>query len=836
MITLDREGVIRQWQWSAENPNLPQYEFPRSIKDAWSIPSNNEILTLSPKNTLTTFTVQKAGLSVISSVKLPFAPKFIAQLTPYTLALSKTRYALFEGSNLYIQDRLPEQITAVVIKDDRLHIVAHPEEAYELDSSNQWQLSEATFKTTEIQHVFSADAALVGTAGNSTIRVAQPVYTSVVGNLPFMSYALDNDNAPQLQITPTTTHYLPVKTEHTLGFFKLNDEIAIVNSNSIALHSPTASLHSKAAVYLDTHSNSRDLNLDSELAKPHLQPHSATTALTETMRLTPSSLEANVEASLRAPFVDPRVFDLIEEPIDSTRFQPTPQGDQQFSGVLPVSSKLAITNTGAEPIQLNSLSFKAVSSSNQDVAYVRIQSLSDMHRLALTEIELYGNDNAPILISNSTCSSATGVGKPANAFDGGKDADINRGRSTFVSQTEFRPWVQFTPETPAIINRVQLHNTSDVSLRSSLKHAIVEFYNANHTLLGSYNLDTLPDPELSIDTSSPPTLLLSNAILLQSGKRPAYVQISRTSKNVLLAPLILEPNDTLTEVIAPASARTTDKVNVLIKTITDATGLKAVAIPESYRIQTGPSPVEITSYFDRLKLYRLISENDLETAFDFSITLWQQATKSQQLKEQLFYAKHLAALGILNNKPPEAFHSQLMHTLNSPHSANDKLLLTPFLSSTLLTSPPELSTIQGLIEDSTASASARLIGLATFGYITKQHAKNIRLIREPAATPTPKSVLTALVQTMVLQAMTHESIKGVRLIQTNLKLYLHNHDQRMTDFRGHDWPYYVLLDHLFSETKTKIAVTPVPTPCAHVHVPALVPGYAEPHPQPSVSP
>ena len=120
--------------------------------------------------------------------------------------------------------------------------------------------------------------------------------------------------------------------------------------------------------------------------------------------------------------------------------------------------------------------------------------------------------------------------------------------------------------------------------------------------------------------------------------------------------------------------------------------------------------------------------------------------------------------------------------------------------------------IQELIEDSTASASARLIGLATFGYITEQHSKNVRLIREPAATPTPKSVLTALVQTMVLRAMKHESIKGVRFIQANLKLYLHNHDQRMSDFRGADWPYYVLLDHLLSVTEANISVTTEPTP------------------------
>ena len=171
--------------------------------------------------------------SIDSSIKLRFAPKFIAHLTPYTLALSNTRYALFERSNLYIQDRLPEQITGVVIKDDRLHIVAPPEEVYELDSSNQWKPSKATFKTTEIQYVFSADPVLVRNADDSTIQVAQPVYTSVVGNLPFMSYTLDTNNAPQLQITPTTAHYLPVETEHTLGFFKLNDEIAIVNSNSI---------------------------------------------------------------------------------------------------------------------------------------------------------------------------------------------------------------------------------------------------------------------------------------------------------------------------------------------------------------------------------------------------------------------------------------------------------------------------------------------------------------------------------------------------------------------------------------------------------------------------
>ncbi|HCK70642.1 MAG TPA: hypothetical protein DHW38_03590, partial [Planctomycetaceae bacterium] len=204
-----------------------------------------------------------------------------------------------------------------------------------------------------------------------------------------------------------------------------------------------------------------------------------------------------------------------------------------------------------------------------------------------------------------------------------------------------RPWVEFTPENPAIINRVQLHNTSDLSLRSSLKHAIIEFYNANHTLLGSYNIDTLPDPELSIDTSRPPTLVLSNAILLRSGKRPAYVDISHTSKNVLLSPLILEPKDTLTVAIDPDSVRSTDNVNVVVKTLTDTTSLKAVPIPESYLIHTGPSPIEITSYFDRLELYRLIAEKDLKAAFDFAITRWQQSTKSQQLQEQLFYAKYL---------------------------------------------------------------------------------------------------------------------------------------------------------------------------------------------------
>ena len=812
LISLDRKGVIRQWQWSEQNPNLPQYEFPRSIKDAWSIPANNEILTLSTRNTLTQFAVRNNGLSISSSVKLSFAPKFIAHLTPYTLALSNNRYALFEESNLYIQDRLPEQITGVFIKDDRLHIVAHPKEVYELDSSNQWKPSEATVKTTKIQYVFSADTALVRNADNSTIQVAQRVYPSVVGNLPFMSYALDTDSAPQLQLTPTTTHSLPINTEQTLGFLKLNDEIAIVNSNSIAFHSPTANLQSKAPVYLDTHSNSRDVNLHAELAKPHLQSQPATTAFAESTRSTPPSLEANVGALLRAPFVDPRVFDLLEEPIDNTTFQPTPQDDQQFTGVLRASSKLAITNTGAAPIQLDSLSFNAVSSSNQDVAHIRIQSLSDMHRLALTEIELYDSDQSLIPISDSTSSSATGVGGSANAFDGGKDADINRGRSTFVSQNEFQPWIEFTPKTPTIINRVQLHNTSDPSLRSSLRHAIIEFYNANHTLLGSYNIDTLPDPELSIDTSRPPTLVLSNAILLPSGKRPVYVDISYTSQNVLLSPLILEPKDTLTVVIDPDSVRSTDNVNVVVKTLTDTTSLKAVAIPESYRIQTGPSPVEITTYFDRLELYRLISEKDLKAAFDFANTRWQQATKSQQLQEQLFYAKHLAALGILNNKPTMAFHSQLMDTMSSPHSTNDKLLLLPFISSTLLSSPPELMMIQELIEDSTASASARLIGLATFGYITEQHSKNVRLIREPAATPTPKSVLTALVQTMVLRAMKHESIKGVRFIQANLKLYLHNHDQRMSDFRGADWPYYVLLDHLLSVTEANISVTTEPTP------------------------
>ena len=811
LISLDREGVIRQWQWSEQNPNLPQYAFPRSIKDAWSIPKDNKIYTLSTRNTLTKFTAQNNGLSIDSSVKLRFAPKFIAHLTPYTLALSNTRYALFEGSNLYIQDRLPEQITGVVIKDDRLHIVSPQEEVYELDSSNQWKPSKATFKTTEIQYVFSADPVLVRNAENSTIQVAQQVYTSVVGNLPFMSYTLDTNNAPQLQITPTTAHYLPVETEHTLGFFKLNDEMAIVNSNSIAIHSPTARLQSKAAVYLDTHSNSRDVNLDADLAKPHLQSQPATTALGESPRSTPPSLNAKVGTTLRAPFVDPRVFDLIEEPIETT-FQPTPQGDQQFIGVMPSSSKLAITNTGADPIQLDSLSFNAVSSSNQDVAHVRIQSLSDMHRLALTEIELYDSDQSLIPISDSTCSSSTGAGRSTNAYDGGKDADINRGRSTFVSQNEFRPWVEFTPENPAIINRVQLHNTSDLSLRSSLKHAIIEFYNANHTLLGSYNIDTLPDPELSIDTSRPPTLVLSNAILLRSGKRPAYVDISHTSKNVLLSPLILEPKDTLTVAIDPDSVRSTDNVNVVVKTLTDTTSLKAVPIPESYLIHTGPSPIEITSYFDRLELYRLIAEKDLKAAFDFAITRWQQSTKSQQLQEQLFYAKYLAALGILSNESPKAFHSQLMHTLNSPHSTNDKLLLLPFMSSTLLSSPPELMTIQELIEDSTASASARLIALATFGYITEQHAKNIRLIREPAATPIPKSVLTALLQTMVLRAMNHQSIKGVRFIQANLKLYLHNHDQRMSDFRSDDWPYYVLLDHLFSVTEANIAATTELTP------------------------
>ncbi|HCK70641.1 MAG TPA: hypothetical protein DHW38_03585, partial [Planctomycetaceae bacterium] len=410
LISLDREGVIRQWQWSEQNPNLPQYAFPRSIKDAWSIPKNNEIYTLSTRNTLTKFTAQNNGLSIDSSIKLRFAPKFIAHLTPYTLALSNTRYALFEGSNLYIQDRLPEQITGVVIKDDRLHIVAPPEEVYELDSSNQWKRSKATFKTTEIQYVFSADPVLVRNADDSTIQVAQPVYTSVVGNLPFMSYTLDTNNAPQLQITPTTAHYLPVETEHTLGFFKLNDEIAIVNSNSIALHSPTARLQSKAAVYRDTHSKSRDVKLDAELAKPHLQSQPATTALGQSPRSTPPSLDANVGTTLRAPFVDPRVFDLIEEPIETT-FQPTPQGDQQFIGVMPSSSKLAITNTGADPIQLDSLSFNAVSSSNQDVAHVRIQSLSDMHRLALTEIELYDSDQSLIPISDSTCSSSTGAGR-----------------------------------------------------------------------------------------------------------------------------------------------------------------------------------------------------------------------------------------------------------------------------------------------------------------------------------------------------------------------------------------------------------------------------------------
>lgn len=802
LISLDQNGVLRQWQWSNDNPHIKQFDLPSPINNAWSIAKNNELFTLSDTNTLTRFITKDHDLTVESAVTLDFSPSFIAQLDPHTIALSGTRYAVFEGSHLIIQDDFAEELSGVVIRDHHFHVVTGSENIYKLNASHQWIPIQSIVQNDEVIYPLTDRNRVVPSPNDTVIQLAAPLSHSASGDAPFMSYSLDANNTPRLSITPTGTIHLPLTNAPALGFIKLQRAVAIINSNSIALHAPVSDLRLKAASYLDSFSDTQEANEKSPIAEAHLKSASMAHSWTNRSRSTPPLLSENVAATLQSPLVDPNVLDLINDGLESQAFQPSTQKNSEFTNQLATSAKLAITNTATTPIQLDSLSFNSNEPITTPVAHVRIQSLSEMSRLAITEIELYDGQAAIIPITNSSCSSSTGVGRPANAYDGGKDADINRGRTTFVSQNEFRPWIEFTLESPSLIHRVLLHNTSDLSLKRSITNAIVQFYDANRKLLGSFTIESLPDPELSIDTTRPPSLILANAIILSPGKRPAYLGFNRTSTNLLRTSVTLEPNASLAFVMQPESARTAENIRLIANSADDASGLSVVAVPASYRMQTAPAPSEITSYFDRLKLHGLIAENDIDAAYNIADTLWQQATDAQQLHDQLFYAKYLVALAILSGKSPMSFQSQLVATLNSGHSTSNKLLLFPFLTCTALSLSPESVPTQELLEDSTASASARLLGLATYGYITEQHAKNIRLIRDPASAPEPTSILTALIQTMVLNAMEHESIDGARSIRANLILYMHNHLLENSDSHAQDWPYQVLLSHLLENMAT----------------------------------
>jgi len=798
LISLDRNGVLRQWQLPKQNSHTPHYELPSAIKDAWSIPNQNQIFTLSSNNTLTKFAVRNDGISLEMSVKLDFPVSCIAQASSYGVALARTQFAVFDGNNLFIQDQLPANASGVFIRNDQLHVQTKQGQAYVLTSFDLWTPVENGVKQDELQYSFSQANRVVKNDTPSVIQIAQPLSSVAIGNSPFMSYSLDTKNAPQVELTPTAAFQLPIKSPRTLGFVKLENEIAIINIDSVTLHSPSADLQSKAAFYLDAHSAAVHSDDASPLGSPNLSGVSTTDHLSEQARPTPPVLSGSTAASLRSPFVDPKVLDLIDEPIDGTAMRPnTPNGDE-LTAILPSSFKFAISNTGVEPVELDLLSVSTTEPISQKVAHVRVQSLSENSRLALTEIELYDASQSRLPIATSTCSSSTGVGRSANAMDGNKDADINRGRSTFVSQQEFHPWVEFTLESSSLISRVQLHNTSDISLRHSLRNAVVEYYNAEHDLLGSFFIDELPDPEINIDTARPPSLILSNIIQLSPGKRPAYVGLTGTDTNALRDSVVLEPHSTLVAVIKPTSARIANKVQIFTNSIQHADVLTAVSIPSAYRVQVSPYPTTVTSYFDRLRLHQLIVENDLKRAFAFADNRWRQATDLLQLQDQLFYAKSLAALGILVNEPSLTFHSQLVETLTSEHSTNAKLLLLPFLTASSLPSLQGTVTIQPLLEDTTASVSARLLGLATLGFLTEEHSKNVRLIRNPATAPAPKSVLTALIQTIILRSMNHESVEGADAILANLKLYIHNHNNQLSNYRDPDWPYHILLTRLFS--------------------------------------